>query len=397
MGLVVEPLEHGFLLRSISVVQSLEHQRSFLCVLLSGANKVLDAGEQGKLLRLVLRGCLEVLALLHGVLGEGLGAVAENGLDQELHPDLESFDRFAVEGVFGNVLAGSFLVKHFPQRDDHLLLWSEAHVRELLGDFLGVLGSRLLWGVDALLVLLPLFPLFLPLGLFLLLLALVLLGRLRIKLLSELLPLPVLPPHLVDRLLFCRLVLRRVLDDERVQLVARVDFRHVAASLASQGDEILLVHLNHGLGVAARIALHELLDETLQDFREGAGVVRTVHDGLPTVLAELGLGPELATKVLGGIARWSPQRLGYLHHVHHVRLHAVTPALDTRLELGHLIPVKGIVGVVCADIDSRHGHQKSSPFPSVYNFTAMRAPNPFCYTGARPPLVLRPSLNPPSI
>ena len=183
---------------------------------------------------------------------------------------------------------------------------------------------------------------------------------LRVQLLPELLSLPVLAPHLVHSLLLRALILGRVLDDEGVELVPGVDVGHVAASLARQGDVPPLVHLNDGLGIAASVALDKLLDESLEDAREGPRVVGAIDEALAALRAELALGAELATKVLGRVGRRAPKGLRDVDHVDDVRLDAVPSALDPRLELGHFVPVERIVGVVCADVDGRHLLSSSS-------------------------------------
>ena len=78
----------------------------------------------------------------------------------------------------------------------------------------------------------------------------------------------------------------------------------VTARLAGQGDEVSLIHFNHGLRVAARVALDKLLDESFENFGQRARVVRTVHQRLPAVLTKLGLCSELTTEILGRVTRW---------------------------------------------------------------------------------------------
>ena len=60
------------------------------------------------------------------------------------------------------------------------------------------------------------------------------------------------------------LLLRRVLQNEGVEAMLHVHLRGCAACLALQEDEILL-DLDGCLRVAARVALHILLDEALQE------------------------------------------------------------------------------------------------------------------------------------
>mmetsp|Transcript_1212 Transcript_1212/g.3390 ORF Transcript_1212/g.3390 Transcript_1212/m.3390 type:complete len:533 (-) Transcript_1212:22-1620(-) len=369
---VVEPLDDGFFLRRVGVIEHLEHQRSLLGVLVArDAHKGLHRPEQRDLLRLVLGNRLEVLDTLRRVLCERLVAVSEDCIDVDLHPGVQAFNRLSVEGVLGDVLAGLLLVEHLPERDREALLGGEAHVGELFRDFVGVsvggsgsgFGLGLAGRVDRVLVLLLALLVLLPLLLLVLL-------RLRVELLAELLALPVLPPHLVGGLLLGRLVLGRMLDDEGVQLVARVHVRHVAAGLASQRDVLLAVHLDDGLRVAARVALHELLDEALQDLRQSARVVRAVDYRLARVVAEARLRAELAPEVLGRVARGPTERLRDVHHVHHVCLHAVAAPFHPRLELGHLVAVKRVVRIVRANVNRSHVEPPRSPSLSIFSETS---------------------------
>ena len=65
-----------------------------------------------------------------------------------------------------------------------------------------------------------------------------------------------------------------VLDDEGAELVAHVHVRHGAARLALEVDGLALGDVHLSLGVAAREALHEALDENLQHLRQLGRVVR---------------------------------------------------------------------------------------------------------------------------
>ena len=106
--------------------------------------------------------------------------------------------------------------------------------------------------------------------------------------------------HLLLRL--ADFILRRVLDNEGGQLVAHVDVRGVATSLAFEEDA-LFPHFDDCLGIAAAVALHILLDEELENFRELLGIVSAVDDGGACLLVEVGLRAKLAAKVLEGICK----------------------------------------------------------------------------------------------
>jgi hypothetical protein len=89
--------------------------------------------------------------------------------------------------------------------------------------------------------------------------------------------------------------------------VAHVHAAHKAARLALEVDALLL-DLDHGLGVAAVVALHILLDEGLQQLAQLLGVVGAVHDGGARALVVVGLGAQLAAKELQDIwggSRWT--------------------------------------------------------------------------------------------
>jgi hypothetical protein len=79
----------------------------------------------------------------------------------------------------------------------------------------------------------------------------------------------------------------------------------VSAGLALERDELLL-DLHHGLGVAAAVALHVLLDERLGQLTQLAQVVRAVHDGRACGLVKVGLGAQLAAVELQEV--WGPRR-----------------------------------------------------------------------------------------
>ena len=59
----------------------------------------------------------------------------------------------------------------------------------------------------------------------------------------------------------------------------------------------------HRLRVAAGVALHVLLDETLQQLHQLLGVVRAVHNGGARLLVEVCLCPQLTTIELDDVCR----------------------------------------------------------------------------------------------
>ena len=83
--------------------------------------------------------------------------------------------------------------------------------------------------------------------------------------------------------------------------MAHVNLRDGAARLAVQLDGFALGQHDVGFGVVALAALHEALDEALQQLRQAVRLVRAVHDGQPGRLLELGLRAQLGAEVLGGV------------------------------------------------------------------------------------------------
>ena len=84
--------------------------------------------------------------------------------------------------------------------------------------------------------------------------------------------------------------------------MTHVEGEAVAARLArSHDDLLLLVALQHRLWVVAVLAQDEFLDEAVQHVLEFGGLVGAVDDVAFVLKVKLGLGPELATKVLSCI------------------------------------------------------------------------------------------------
>ena len=76
----------------------------------------------------------------------------------------------------------------------------------------------------------------------------------------------------------------------------------VSARLARAADGAALGHdLEHRLRVLALLAQHELADEAVEKVLQLVGVVGPVHDVALVLEVELGLGAELAAKVLGAV------------------------------------------------------------------------------------------------
>ena len=94
---------------------------------------------------------------------------------------------------------------------------------------------------------------------------------------------------------------RRVLQDESAQLVAHVHLRHGAARLAVQLDGLLLGEHDLSLWVVALPALHEALDEPLQQLAQPVRLVRPVDDSQATGLVKLGLRTQLGAEILGRV------------------------------------------------------------------------------------------------
>ena len=138
-------------------------------------------------------------------------------------------------------------------------------------------------------------------------------------------------------LLLGQLLLGRVLDDEGVELVPRVHLGLGPARLALHRDEVPL-DLHDRLGVAASVALDELLDEALEVLDEHLVRVRAVHDRCARLLVVARLGPQLAAEVLEHVLGGAGEGLGDVDVVHDGGANAVPAALHLGLELGHLVP-----------------------------------------------------------
>ena len=96
------------------------------------------------------------------------------------------------------------------------------------------------------------------------------------------------------------LLLRRVLEDERVELVAHVHIADSTAGLALEVDAVLL-DLDLRLRVATGVALHKGFDETLQQLCELGHVVSAIDDGGACRLLKLGHRAQLAAVVLDDV------------------------------------------------------------------------------------------------
>jgi len=126
--------------------------------------------------------------------------------------------------------------------------------------------------------------------------------------------------------------------------VAHVHGEDVAAGLAAGADHVFL-HLDDSLRVLALGAEHKLLDEPVEHVLQLAGVVAPVDDVPLAFHVELGLGAELATKVLGHVGGRARQGARHVHHVDQHGLDAVALALHLGLQTGHFVPVEGILDI----------------------------------------------------
>ena len=140
------------------------------------------------------------------------------------------------------------------------------------------------------------------------------------------------------------LLLWGILDDEGGELVPHVQGEDVAAGLARGPDHVFL-HLEHGLRVLALFTQHKLLDEPVQHVLHPPGVVAAVDNVALILHVELGLGAQLAAKVLGDVGGGTSEGPGHVHHVDQDGLDAVALALHLGLDAGHLVAVEGVLHV----------------------------------------------------
>lgn len=152
-----------------------------------------------------------------------------------------------------------------------------------------------------------------------------------------------------------RVDVRRILEDESVQLVLDGDDAMVAARLARLRDDLLLGGDEQvRLGVVALGAQDVLADEAVEQVLQLGRVVRAVDDEALVLVVELGLSAELAAEELGGVRGWAVEGLGHVGHVDDDRLDAVALALDLGADARHLVPVVK-VGDLAVNIQSAHG------------------------------------------
>ena len=123
-----------------------------------------------------------------------------------------------------------------------------------------------------------------------------------------------------------------------------VHVRDKAAGFALERDGVLLGDVDDRLGIAARVALHEALDEALEVLREDLRGVRTVDDVRAALVVALGHRAQLVAQVLCGVGGRAGESLGDVDHVGDVRLDAVTATLDLGLDRGHLVAVELVAG-----------------------------------------------------
>ncbi len=135
-----------------------------------------------------------------------------------------------------------------------------------------------------------------------------------------------------------------MIHNERGQLVKRLRYGGLVAARDTLLIDVRLDYGQRGLRIAALGAQHKLLDELVEQILQLVRVVRAVHH--EQVVGDGHLRAQLAPKVLGGIGGRAAERPGYGRHVRDDRLDAVAAALDLGRQLGHLVAVVRVLGVL---------------------------------------------------
>jgi hypothetical protein len=132
-------------------------------------------------------------------------------------------------------------------------------------------------------------------------------------------------------------LLRRVLEDERRELVAHVDVRALAARLAVADDVLRLRDDEVRLRVLAALAEHELVDEDVEQLAHAGRIVGTIDDVPLGLVVECRLSAKLAAKELGGVGGGTGECAGHIRHVRDDCLDAVALSFDFRHEKRHAV------------------------------------------------------------
>lgn len=118
-----------------------------------------------------------------------------------------------------------------------------------------------------------------------------------------------------------------VLHDERGELVAHVDIGTLATGLAVTDDVLgasLLDDDKLRLGVLARLAQDEFLDEDVEQLAQVLRIVRAVDDVTVVLFVESGLCAKLAAEELGRVRRGSAECACDIGHVRDDGLDAIS-------------------------------------------------------------------------
>lgn len=152
-----------------------------------------------------------------------------------------------------------------------------------------------------------------------------------------------------------RVDVRRILEDESVQLVLDRDDPVVTTSLASLRDDFLLCSDEQvGLGVVALRTQNVFTDESVEQVLQFDCVVRSVNDETFVLMVELGLRSKFAAEELRGIGRGTVESLGDFRHVDDDSFDAVSFSFDLGADPRHFIAVVQ-VGDLAVDVQRSHG------------------------------------------
>lgn len=89
------------------------------------------------------------------------------------------------------------------------------------------------------------------------------------------------------------------------------------------------------LGILARTAENEFVDEDIEEFTKAIGVMSTVDDVAVVLFVKRSLGAKFAAEELGGVGRGTAQCASDVGHVGDHGFYAVTFSLDFGEEDGH--------------------------------------------------------------